>query len=50
MTNDDSETDRVREGTGPLDNLKVLIVSLVVLVPIGGVLLWYFGYLPHFRG
>ena len=45
-SNSEIETDKVREGSGPLDNLVVLIVSLVVLVVIGGALLWYFGYIP----
>jgi hypothetical protein len=41
-----SETEKVRGGTGPLDNLVVLIVSLVLLAIIGAGLLWYFGYWP----
>lgn len=42
----ESETDRVRAGGGPLDNLVVLTISLVVLVVVGAALLWYFGYFP----
>ncbi len=34
-------TDRIRQGTGPLDNLVVLIGSLALLVAIGLALLWY---------
>jgi hypothetical protein len=41
-----SETERTRGGTGPLDNLVVLIVSLVLLAIVGAGLLWYFGYWP----
>jgi hypothetical protein len=41
-----SETDKVRAGGGPLDNLVVLITSLIVLVIVGAALLWYFGYMP----
>ncbi len=39
-----SETDRIRQGTGPLDNFVVLIVS-VSLLAIAGVSLiyWYSG-------
>jgi hypothetical protein len=42
-----SETDKVRAGSGPLDNLVVLVTSLVVLVIVGAALLWYFGYIPR---
>jgi hypothetical protein len=41
-----SETDRTRGGTGPVDNLVVLITSLVLLALLGAVLLWSFGYFP----
>jgi hypothetical protein len=41
-----SETDKLRGGTGPLDNFVVLITSLIVLAVLGAALLWYFGYLP----
>jgi hypothetical protein len=41
-----SETEKVRGGGGPLDNLVVLITSLVLLAIIGAGLLWYFGYWP----
>jgi hypothetical protein len=41
-----TETERVRGGSGPLDNFVVLVVSLVVLAIAGAALLWYFGYLP----
>jgi len=41
-----SETDKVRQGSGPLDNLVVLLTSLILLAIIGGALLWYFGYGP----
>jgi hypothetical protein len=41
-----SETDKLRGGTGPKDNLVVLITSLTLLVIIGGLLLWYFGFYP----
>jgi hypothetical protein len=42
----ESETDRVRGGGGPLDNLAVLITSLILLAIIGALLLWFFGYFP----
>ena len=35
-----------RQGTGPLDNLVVLTVSIVVLAAIGLLLIWYFGFYP----
>ncbi len=41
-----SETEKVRAGSGPLDNFVVLVISLVVLAILGAILLWYFGYLP----
>lgn len=41
------ETDEVRAGTGPKDNLVVLITSLVILAVVGAFLLWYFGFLPR---
>jgi hypothetical protein len=41
-----SETEKVRGGGGPLDNLVVLIASLVLLAVLGAALLWYFGYFP----
>ena len=41
-----SETERVRGGGGPLDNLVVLITSLALLVILGVGLLWYLGYWP----
>jgi hypothetical protein len=41
-----SETEKVRGGGGPLDNLVVLIVSLFLLAILGAALLWYFGYWP----
>jgi hypothetical protein len=40
------ETDDVRGGGGPLDNLVVLSISLVVQAIVGALLLWYFGYFP----
>lgn len=36
-----SRSDRIRQGTGPLDNLVVLVVSLVLLTLIGGGLAFY---------
>lgn len=41
------DTEDVRAGTGPKDNLVVLIASLVILTAAGACLLWYFGFLPH---
>jgi hypothetical protein len=41
-----SETEKVRGGGGPLDNLVVLITSLVLLAILGAALLWYFGHWP----
>jgi hypothetical protein len=41
-----SETEKVRGGGGPLDNLVVLITSLALLTVLGVGLLWYFGYWP----
>lgn len=37
-----TETERVRQGTGPLDNLVVLVVSLALLAVIGAGVLYYF--------
>ena len=43
----ESETDRVRGGGGPLENLCLVpITSLILLAIIGGLLLWFFGYFP----
>ena len=42
----EQETEDVRGGGGPLDNLVVLITSLIVLAILGAALLWYFGYFP----
>ena len=36
-----SQTDRIRQGTGPLDNLVVLIASLIILLVIGAGLAFY---------
>jgi hypothetical protein len=41
------DTDEVRGGTGPKDNLVVLITSLVLVAAAGAFLLWYFGFVPH---
>lgn len=43
----DLDTDEVRGGTGPKDNLVVLIVSLLILAAAGAFLLWYFGFVPR---
>jgi hypothetical protein len=43
----DLDTDEVRGGTGPKDNLVVLITSLAILAAAGAFLLWYFGFVPH---
>jgi hypothetical protein len=43
MRRDYSETDRVRQGTGPLDNLMVLVISLFLL-GIAGFALFYWFY------
>jgi hypothetical protein len=43
----DLDTDQIRAGTGPKDNLVVLIVSLVILAAAGAFLLWYSGFVPH---
>jgi hypothetical protein len=39
--------EQIRAGTGPKDNLVVLITSLVILAAAGAFLLWYFGFWPH---
>ena len=39
-------TDDVRQGTGPTDNLVVLITSLVMLTALGVAFVVYFGYWP----
>jgi hypothetical protein len=39
-------TDDVRQGSGPIDNLVVLITSLLVLTAIGVAFAMYFGYWP----
>jgi len=41
------DADLVRAGTGPKDNLVVLITSLVIVAAVGAFLLWYFGFLPR---
>jgi hypothetical protein len=42
------DTDEVRGGTGPKDNLVVLITSLVIVAAAGAFLLWYSGFVPHY--
>jgi hypothetical protein len=37
-------TNDVRQGTGPTDNLVVLIVSLAMLIAIGAAFVVYFGF------
>ncbi len=39
-------TDDARQGTGPIDNLVVLIVSLIVLGALGVAFAVYFGAWP----
>jgi hypothetical protein len=36
------DTDKVRQGTGPRDNLVVLVWSLVLLTVIGGFFVFYY--------
>jgi hypothetical protein len=43
------ETDDVRQGGGPLDNLVVLLTSLAILTVIGVSLIVYFGNWPLVR-
>lgn len=41
----ETETE-AKQGTGPRDNLRVLIWSLVILAVIAVVLFWGFGFVP----
>lgn len=45
----ESETE-AKQATGPKDNLKVLVASLIILAIVACVLFWYFGLLPGGAG
>lgn len=37
---------QAKQATGPRDNLKVLVASMIILAIVAAVLFWYFGLLP----